>query len=144
MISLADSERIIAAAERWAYCLVGACVALFAGSALLGQQAQFQGSVPTGMASPTPVALTLQDAIDRGLKTNLGLLLSGQASESARGERLKSLSALLHPRLHRRVYSAGHRGEHNVPAFLHRSQERSQGWQRGGCGLAKLFEEAIK
>ena len=78
-----------------AYWLIGACVALFAGSALLGQQAQFQGSVPTGVASPTPVALTLRDAIDRGLRTNLGLLLSGQASESARGERLRSLSALL-------------------------------------------------
>jgi outer membrane protein TolC len=77
------------------YWPIGACVALFAGSALFGQQAQFQGSVPTGVPSPTPVALTLRDAIDRGLKTNLGLLLSGQASETARGERLRSLSALL-------------------------------------------------
>jgi outer membrane protein TolC len=72
-----------------------ACLALFAASAALGQQAPFQGSVPTGVASTTPLALTLQDAIDRGLRTNLGLLLSGQASESARGERLRSLSALL-------------------------------------------------
>ena len=77
------------------YWLIGACVALFAGSALFGQQAQFQGSVPTGVASPTPLSLTLRDAIDRGLRTNLGLLLSGQASETARGERLRSLSALL-------------------------------------------------
>src|SRR5271156_2659736 len=102
MISLADGKRIIAAAERkaeligqpmniavaddggslvahvrmerrWTYWLIGACVALFTGSALLGQQTQFQGSVPTGVASPTPVTLTLRDAIDRGLKTNLGL-----------------------------------------------------------------------
>ena len=79
----------------WAYWLIGVCVAILAGSALLGQQAQFQGSVPTGVASPNPVALTLREAIDRGLKTNLGLLLSGQVSESARGERLRSLSALL-------------------------------------------------
>lgn len=35
------------------------------------------------------------DAIDRGLRTNLGLLLSAQASETARGERLRSLGALL-------------------------------------------------
>ena len=113
MISLADSKRIIAAVDDGgnlvahvrmgggqAYRRIGACVALFAGSALLlqeaqGQQAQFQGSVPTGVASATPIALTLQDAIDRGLRTNLGLLLSGQASETARGERLRSLSALL-------------------------------------------------
>ena len=79
----------------WTHRLSGACVALFVGSALFGQQAQFQGSVPMGAASPTPVALTLRDAIDRGLKANLGLLLSGQVSESARGERLRSLSALL-------------------------------------------------
>lgn len=100
MISLADAKRIIAAAEREmnrgrTYWLIGAGVALFAGSAVFGQQAQFQGSIPTGVASPTPLSLTLRDAIDRGLRTNLGLLLSGQASESARGERLRSLSALL-------------------------------------------------
>jgi outer membrane protein TolC len=63
-------------------------------STMFGQQA-FQGSVPTGTASPTPISLTLADAIDRGLRTNLGLLLSGQVSESARGGRLKALSALL-------------------------------------------------
>jgi outer membrane protein TolC len=70
-------------------------VTLFAGSALLGQQIQFQGSVPTGVASPAPLNLTLQGAIDRGLRANLGLLLSGQANQIARGERLRSLSALL-------------------------------------------------
>src|SRR5579872_5206441 len=63
--------------------------------ALFGQQVQFQGSVPSGTASPTPLPLTLRDALDRGLRTNLGLLLSGQASETARGERVRSLSVLL-------------------------------------------------
>ncbi|MBZ5610101.1 MAG: TolC family protein [Acidobacteriia bacterium] len=62
---------------------------------LCAQPGQFQGSVPAGSASPTPIALTLRDAIDRGFRTNLGLLVSGSASESARGERLRSLSALL-------------------------------------------------
>jgi outer membrane protein TolC len=96
MISLADAKRVIAAVDRgWTCWLIGACLALLAGSALFGQQTQFQGSVPTGVASPTPLSLTLSDAIDRGLRTNLGLLLSGQASEIARGERLRSLSALL-------------------------------------------------
>jgi len=72
-----------------------ASLALLLAPALFGQQNRFQGSVPMGTASPTPVALTLRDAIDRGLRTNLGLLVSGQASETARGERLRSLSALL-------------------------------------------------
>ena len=67
---------------------------LFA-SALAGQQSQFQGSVPTGTASSTPLALTLHDAIDRGLKANLGLLVSGSASEIARGQRVRALSALM-------------------------------------------------
>ena len=75
--------------------VMGACAALLACSALLAQQPEFQGSVPAGVASPTPLALTLHDAIDRGLETNLGLLLSGEASETARGERLRSLSTLL-------------------------------------------------
>src|SRR6266481_435739 len=63
--------------------------------ALSGQQSQFQGSVPTGTASSTPLALTLREAIDRGLGANLGLLVSGSASETARGQRLRALSALL-------------------------------------------------
>jgi len=75
--------------------LISLYTAFFAASVLFGQQIQFQGSVPTGVASSTPLSLTLRDAIDRGLRTNLGLLLSGQASETARGERMRSLSALL-------------------------------------------------
>src|SRR5271165_1918809 len=81
--------------RRWTCRLIGACAALFAGPVLFGQQGQFQGSVPTGVASPVPLSLTLRGAIDRGLQTNLGLLLSGQASEIARAERVRSLSALL-------------------------------------------------
>ena len=68
---------------------------LLIASAVLAQQSQFQGSVPTGIVSSGPLALTLRDAIDRGLKANLGLLLSDSANEAARGERLRSLSALM-------------------------------------------------
>ena len=56
---------------------------------------QFQGSVPSGQASSTPLALSLQDAIDRGLKNNLGLLVSDTASRQAHAERVRALSALL-------------------------------------------------
>lgn len=58
-------------------------------------QSQFSGSVPSGTPSSTPLSLTLRDAINRGLKTNLGLLISDSASDSARGARLQALSALL-------------------------------------------------
>jgi outer membrane protein TolC len=58
-------------------------------------EAQYQQSVPTGTASPTPVALTLTDAIARGLRANLGLLTSQQANITTRAQRLQALSALL-------------------------------------------------
>jgi outer membrane protein TolC len=60
-----------------------------------GQQSQFQGSVPIGKLSSTPLALSLHDAIDRGLKANLGLLVSDSANDATRGQRLQALSALL-------------------------------------------------
>ena len=55
----------------------------------------FQGSVATGEASSQPIALSLDDAIQRGLKTNLGIILSGTQTASARGQRLSQLQSLL-------------------------------------------------
>lgn len=56
---------------------------------------QFNGSVPQGTASATPVKLSLQEAIDRALKANLGMLVRGAANSAARADRLRTLSALL-------------------------------------------------
>jgi outer membrane protein TolC len=68
---------------------------LFA-SGLLGQQTSpFQGSVPAGARSPQPLPLTLDDAIQRGLNFNLGLLESQTASQTARADRIQALSLLL-------------------------------------------------
>lgn len=55
----------------------------------------YQGSVPQGTVSPTPIPLTLSDAIDRGLKANLGLLTSQESSNQVRAERIRALSGLL-------------------------------------------------
>lgn len=55
----------------------------------------FQGSVASGTATSTPIALSFAEAIDRGLKTNLGLLTSQQSSEEVRAQRIRALSALL-------------------------------------------------
>jgi outer membrane protein TolC len=57
-------------------------------------QSSFQGSVP-GKLEPGVAQISLQNAIDRGLKANLGLLLSGQDVVNSRGERWRKLSALL-------------------------------------------------
>jgi outer membrane protein TolC len=62
---------------------------------LPGSQSPFTGSEPEGKASPEVLQLGFQEAIDRGLRNNLGLLLSGDQTITARGERWKELSNLL-------------------------------------------------
>src|SRR5271154_664687 len=64
--------------------------------------ASFQGSVPSESAAAGVLALTLQDAIQRGLKQNLGLVLGDLNTHLAQADRLRSLSALL-PNLTARV-----------------------------------------
>jgi len=53
------------------------------------------GSVSSGAPTPGVLTLTPLDAIDRGLKYNLSLLLSEQATETARGARLRALADVL-------------------------------------------------
>ncbi len=55
----------------------------------------YAGSIPQGKASAEPIDLTVEDALDRGLKYNLGLFLSSQTSAEARAARLQSLSEIL-------------------------------------------------
>ena len=55
----------------------------------------FQGSVPKGQVSPQTLPLSLDEAIQRGLQTNLGVILSGTETAAARGQRLSQLQALL-------------------------------------------------
>ena len=59
-----------------------------------GGVSPFAGSVP-GKPVPGVLPLSLQGAIDRGLKQNLGGLLSNADIRSARGQRWQQLSALL-------------------------------------------------
>jgi outer membrane protein TolC len=54
----------------------------------------FAGSVPSKLV-PGVLPLSLREAIDRGLKQNLGLLLSNADIHSARGQRWEQLSSLL-------------------------------------------------
>jgi outer membrane protein TolC len=55
----------------------------------------YQGSVTAGEATGQPIELSLDDAIQRGLKNNLGVILSGTQTASARGQRLSQLQSLL-------------------------------------------------
>ena len=55
----------------------------------------YSGSIPQGKATNEVIELTIDDALDRGLKYNLGLYLSDQTTAEARAARVRSLSALL-------------------------------------------------
>jgi outer membrane protein TolC len=69
---------------------------------LPGPPNPFLGSEPEGKATADVLQIDFKDAIDRGLRNNLGLLLAGDQAQTARGERWKELSDLL-PNLSARV-----------------------------------------
>jgi outer membrane protein TolC len=62
---------------------------------LPGSQSPFTGSEPEGRATAEVLQIGYQEAIERGLRNNLGLLLSADQTITARGERWKELSNLL-------------------------------------------------
>jgi len=58
-------------------------------------QSPYFGGVPAGEPSATPISLTLDDAVARGLKQNLGGVLASDSVTDARGQRWQALSELL-------------------------------------------------
>jgi outer membrane protein TolC len=65
------------------------------GVSLPGSQSPFQGSAPEEKITPGVLQIDFKEAIDRGLRNNLGLLLANDRTESARGQRWRELSELL-------------------------------------------------
>lgn len=72
---------------------------------LPGTQSSFQGSTPEGTANAEILQIDFNDAIDRGLRNNLGLLLAGDQAQEARGQRWRQLAELL-PDLRARAQEA--------------------------------------
>ena len=72
----------------------------------LSKRNPFTGSVPSGPATAEVLPLSLSDAIDRGLKYNLGLLLDQQESRIAEGERIITRS-FMRPNISAYVSDAG-------------------------------------
>src|SRR6266852_6052851 len=62
---------------------------------LPGSESPFTGSQPEDKGSPEVLQIDFKDAIDRGLRNNMGLLIAGDNTITARGERWKELSDLL-------------------------------------------------
>lgn len=61
----------------------------------LQPQSPYLGAVPAGVATSSALSLSLDDAVARGLRQNLGGLLSTDAVSGAQGERWQTLSSLL-------------------------------------------------
>ena len=87
-----------------------------------GGVSSFAGSVPAKLV-PGIMPLSLREAIDRGLKQNLGLLLSNADIRSARGQRWEQLSALLP----------------HVTADPHVAESKINIDEAGFAGLANIF-----
>lgn len=60
-----------------------------------GLDPRYLGSVPDAAASPTPIALTIVDAINRSLTHNLGLLTAEEGVNRAHSARWNALAELL-------------------------------------------------
>jgi len=58
-------------------------------------QDSFKGSIVSGKATDGVLELSLNEAIQRGLRQNLGLILQTSSQKSANGQRLEELQALL-------------------------------------------------
>ncbi len=58
-------------------------------------QDPYAGSIPQGKATPEILDLTVEEALDRGLKYNLGLYLAARVTEQSRAAHLHALSDLL-------------------------------------------------
>jgi outer membrane protein TolC len=92
---------MIMAGLAWSPCLEAQYGSLAAGTVpqATGEADQTQsiyfGSMPVGKATAGVMDLSLKDAIERGLKYNLAILLGDQETRSARGVRWKALSSLL-------------------------------------------------
>ncbi len=58
-------------------------------------QDSFRGSLIEGKSTGATIDLALDNAIERGLRTNLGIILQGSNEKNANGQRLEQLQALL-------------------------------------------------
>ncbi len=79
----------------WFYFLFLASSALLLVVPGYAQSGAFQGSVHSSVPPDQPLSLSLNDALERGLRYNLGAITSQQSLRQAQGESLAARSALL-------------------------------------------------
>jgi outer membrane protein TolC len=65
------------------------------GQSAAATQDNFKGSIVQGKSTGTTIDLSLDDAIQRGLRQNLGIILTASTVQNANGQRLEQLQQLL-------------------------------------------------
>ncbi|HEY0162398.1 MAG TPA: TolC family protein [Edaphobacter sp.] len=78
--------------------MAGAQQQLYTASGQSGAQVSsdsFKGSIVEGKSTGTVIDLSFDDAIQRGLRNNLGIILQSSSQKNASGQRLEELQALL-------------------------------------------------
>jgi len=95
---------------------VAAAIGLLFTTSSMGQSrsTQNQSAQSPAKQSPTPKRLTIKEAIERGLKANVSVLVASARSEEADGTRLRRLAALLP---HARTESFANLQNRNLRAF---------------------------
>jgi outer membrane protein TolC len=88
-------NRVVPMRYSWSFLLfLFLCNVSLALPAAAQTSAVFQGSVGAGTPSAQPLALSLDDALQRGLRYNLGKVTSLQSSRQAQGESIAARSVL--------------------------------------------------
>jgi outer membrane protein TolC len=93
---------------------LGIAPGAFAQAPMIRIDGPLAGGVPTGTATTEPLALTLPDAVRRGLDHNLAALVDEQRVRQAEGQRWRALSGVL-PNLSGNLQAA--REKINLAAF---------------------------
>ena len=86
--STSGTQSLIPSAQQQLYSSSGA-------NGAASTQDSFRGSLIEGKSTGSTIDLTIDNAIQRGLRTNLGIILQSSNQKNANGERLEQLQALL-------------------------------------------------
>jgi len=90
----AAASVLIAAPSAWAQSGAGLSSLPTAEQVIERNQDPYAGSIPQGKAASGILDLTIEDALDRGLKYNLGLYLAARATDQTIAARLRAYSDL--------------------------------------------------
>src|SRR5271166_2605567 len=94
--ALIGASILLACCSSWGQSGIGGLSSLPTAENVINRnQDPFLGSIPQGKATPAVLDLTFDDALDRGLKYNLGSYLAARGTEQASASHLLALSDLL-------------------------------------------------